>query len=1014
MDLTSYTKGLPYGTSVTAEILEPGKTLGDYEIHRLVSVSLFGGFYRVREIESGLFYCLQTMPSAVAKDPQFVAGVKATVDKLAELDNPFLLRPVSVVTLENSFGVLYEDFECLSLFEYVVSREGSEGIPVEEARVVLSGVSRAMQCAHENGIGHLVLSPDYVVVGIDGRVKVFGFGLFTSMDRKRFEIFVSSAIVPVQGDARPTAFSTLDVLSPELRNDDKVDFRSDVYSFGICTVFALLGKRPDLDGFQITEVRAGISEGWDVLLGRCLHEIPTHRYQTFAEVTEALEKVESLHKAKQKEERPRPSRASGKGRMPFSLESLRRAGDSKGKLLHLAILGALGLAVVGAAAYFIPAIVDELMPQEEGRQVVRVAPGEKASLVVETVPEMANVRVFGQLDADFLVTQGSLRLRMRSGEYTLVVSAPNHREIRRNVTVGASMSVERFELPVDWGRVVIVAPPGAEIYAGEVGSPLSYLDSVPQSGELAIAERLFARVYRFEIRKAGYETIVVEDVDLRSDAVRLEVEMTALPSSLTVKSQPAGATVVVNGRTMGVTPLELEGLPGDTVVRVAVEGTGVQRREREVLLEPGGHNEVDFGDLDLIMGVFRLKVLLEGRPAVGESEDGVRIRIGSREFSGTGRLDISLQEGEYELLVGHKDYLVDRQSIRISQAEATEQVVNLEARPCRLQIVVPEDKSTVLTVDGEQASPRDGVYSVPAERPVVLKLYVRDYLTLTREVQFPANADQTWVPELKRIQPPRDGADWIVPYLGIPFKWIEGGSYVMGSPLEEPLRLPNEGPLTRVRVSRGFWVGEFEIRQREFQRIMGENPSSFVGELRPVDSVTWTDAIRFCNRLNEIERQQGRLPSGYEYRLPNEAEWEYFARAGTRTAFHFGDSADQTDGNFKGRYPPRHGSTAIETEDRYGTVECGSFEPNAWGIFDCHGNVGEWTLNRHSDRLPGDSISSTATQSGDSRRVVRGGAWSDFAHRSRSAARDKASSSSVRDSLGFRLVLAPQLDWAAE
>ena len=123
----------------------------------------------------------------------------------------------------------------------------------------------------------------------------------------------------------------------------------------------------------------------------------------------------------------------------------------------------------------------------------------------------------------------------------------------------------------------------------------------------------------------------------------------------------------------------------------------------------------------------------------------------------------------------------------------------------------------------------------------------------------------------------------------------------MGSPLPEQARLPVEGPRTFVEISKGFWIGVFEVSQSEYKAMAGTNPSRFQGARKPVDKVSWDDAVAFCEKISRQEKAGGRLPEGYEYRLPTEAEWEYACRAGTESPFSFGDQADASFGNLKGR-----------------------------------------------------------------------------------------------------------------
>ena len=179
--------------------------------------------------------------------------------------------------------------------------------------------------------------------------------------------------------------------------------------------------------------------------------------------------------------------------------------------------------------------------------------------------------------------------------------------------------------------------------------------------------------------------------------------------------------------------------------------------------------------------------------------------------------------------------------------------------------------------------------------------------------------------------------------------WISPGTFMMGSPTAEKDR--NNGEVqTRVTISRGFWISKYELTQKEFITVMGNNPSYYTNKdrngnaiipdlYRPVDNVTWFDATNYCNKLTQIERNAGKLPKGYIYRLPTEAEWEYVCRAGTTTATAFGNSLSSTLANFNGA-GPYGGAAKGPFLDM--TIRVGSYAPNAWGVYDMHGNVDEW------------------------------------------------------------------------
>lgn len=166
------------------------------------------------------------------------------------------------------------------------------------------------------------------------------------------------------------------------------------------------------------------------------------------------------------------------------------------------------------------------------------------------------------------------------------------------------------------------------------------------------------------------------------------------------------------------------------------------------------------------------------------------------------------------------------------------------------------------------------------------------------------------------------------------FAWCPPGSFLMGSPENEPGRGPDENQVN-VTFSHGFWLGKHEVTQAEFLAIMGHTPNPIQAASLPVAGVTWDEANEFCRRLTNLQRDAGRLPAGWEYCLPTEAQWEYACRAGSTTAYSFGSDPQDF-----GRY-----TASVTYEDfEAGSVlrPVGSAKPNAWGLYDMQGNVTEW------------------------------------------------------------------------
>jgi formylglycine-generating enzyme required for sulfatase activity len=223
--------------------------------------------------------------------------------------------------------------------------------------------------------------------------------------------------------------------------------------------------------------------------------------------------------------------------------------------------------------------------------------------------------------------------------------------------------------------------------------------------------------------------------------------------------------------------------------------------------------------------------------------------------------------------------------------------------------------------------------------------------------------------------------------------YIPGGSFKMGSPAGEKRRFSDESPQHDVNVP-AFYMGRFEVTQEQYQQVMGKNPSNFKGAKRPVEQVSWSDAIAFCNKLSQ--------KTGRKYRLPSEAEWEYACRAGTKTPFYFGETITTELANYNGE-----SIYAAEPKGKYlgQTTEVGSFPPNAFGLYDMHGNVSEWCQDTWHDSYEGAPKDGSAWgDNNNDSHLLRGGSWDDNPRFCRSADRNLDDPAYSGYNIGFRVV----------
>ncbi len=247
---------------------------------------------------------------------------------------------------------------------------------------------------------------------------------------------------------------------------------------------------------------------------------------------------------------------------------------------------------------------------------------------------------------------------------------------------------------------------------------------------------------------------------------------------------------------------------------------------------------------------------------------------------------------------------------------------------------------------------------------------------------------------------------------GIKTAWCPAGSFVMGSPLDEPERRPGEAQ-KRVTLTKGFWIAQFEATQRDWTRIVGALPGPLTDELPagddlPVGNMSFGEAEAFTHALTDLAHADLSLPTHWEFRLPTEAQWEYAARAGTTTATAFGDSLSSTQANFRGEHPYNGGAVGPSLGR---AVAVGSYPPNGWNIYDMHGNIYEWCRDWYHIDYPGGADpdlhdaekTATPNDTGARSRARRGGAWTDLGWPCRSAFRLRFEPERRYDHIGFRV-----------
>ena len=521
----------------------------------------------------------------------------------------------------------------------------------------------------------------------------------------------------------------------------------------------------------------------------------------------------------------------------------------------------------------------------------------------------------------------------------------------------------------------------------------------PEQARLAVEReksRQLELAQQTEQARLQRERVAAEEAQRLAQQTLLadQQRLAAARGGILVRTVPAGAEVTVGALELGTSPLTVKDVKfGKYPVTIRLAGYEEQRLEIEVKVE----NE--FTPLDVALVRFLGAAELASKPA------GLAFVLASKEKTARGTTPAKLEKlptGDYTLTVIRAGWPDQTQRVSVARDQTARAnvefiggVLEIASTPAGAEVFRDSQRLgvTPLRFDDTPPGARSFEFRLSGYKPATANGQVRAKET--------AHVSATLVPdEVAKAPPPRATASvtaikpevarpLTIPSLDLVLMPIAPGTFTMGSPLAEPGRGVDEGPLTRVTISKPFWLGTTEVTQRQWTAVMGGNPSKFNGADLPVEQVTWTDAMEFCRKLNEHARAAQSLPAGYAFTLPTEAQWEYACRAGTTR-----DAMDELDA------VAWHGQ-----QGGLGTHPVGTKRANAWGLYDMLGNVWEWCRDLKGP-YPGGSVSDYAGPAKGNLRVMRGGRWGDQPLSCRSAHRS-ASNPETRAFTGFRVALSP-------
>jgi len=404
---------------------------------------------------------------------------------------------------------------------------------------------------------------------------------------------------------------------------------------------------------------------------------------------------------------------------------------------------------------------------------------------------------------------------------------------------------------------------------------------------------------------------------------------------------------------------------------------------------------------ELSRGDFVIKLTSSGAMAtlsVRSNVSGARVLVDGMDMGQTPLVDFALSAGDHRIRVEKEGYESYEKSVQIKEDRSSSLYASLTPTPA-------VQRTGQLYVDTEPTGSHVRVLNItpPYHRGMELnsgryhiEVSASGYETKRQWIDL-ATGDDKYIDvrlseRLTAVTPPSTGRTF-TNSIGMKFVFIPPGTFMMGSPEDEPERESDERQ-HKVILTKGFYMGMTEVTQAQWREIMGSNPSSFKGDTRPVERVSWNNVKEFIRKLNRKEETS-------KYRLPTEAEWEYACRAGTTTPFYTGGCISTDQANYNGNDPMPGCSKGRYRKE---TVSVASFSPNAWGLYNMHGNVAEWCENWYDNYPLGHT--DPKGPSSASYRVIRGGAWDSNARNIRSALNLRLNPDEYCNIIGFRIARA--------
>ncbi len=946
-----------------------GKQLGPYQIIAQLGVGGMAAVFKAYQPKMDRYIALKILPRHFSKNPEFISRFSQEARVIAQLEHPHILP---VHDFGESDGYTYLAMRLVeggTLADFL--REKGK-LELTKINSIISQAGGALGYAHNKGIIHRDFKPGNVLLDEFENCLLTDFGIAKLVE-------VTSHLTHTGG-----ILGTPNYIAPEQGEGKPIDSRSDLYSLGVVLYQMVVGDVPYKADTPMAVVYKHINaplplprqrvpdlpEPVERVILKALAKNPNDRYSTAAELVNALQSaiqppVGYTQEIQKRDPDLEPSIAAietpddpvetpsepSEGPAREIIETTEKVRTGRGwayGILAIALLAVLG----GGGLYYY-------------KNLFSVQP----ILTVESNPTGANVYVDeGHVGISPVKVQ-----TLTPGAHTVRISKDRYEDYQENVFIQKEepRSIKADLVLMSFGDLEVVSnPSGAEVFIDFVhrGTTPIALHSLPK-GTLKVM-----------VKKEGFDPweSTVEIVPLKK--VQVSADFLTNYGELNISSDPSGADVTVDGKKVGKTPLSLKKIKkGAHKINIYKSRFGAWKQE--ILVEASKVSEVN---ATLVSSFGSLKV--ETVP------DGADVFIDGKK-QGISPLQIKkIKKGTVTVEAKKTCYALSKKKVRIRGGKDTE--VRFEMQTvCGDLAVASEPSGAEWYLDGKYIGKTPGVKKNVVKGPHEVVVKKKGYTAWSQRAEVLAGKKAVLQASLSVVGPKMK----IKNSLGMAFVYIKPGTFMMGSPKNEPGRDDDENQ-HQVTLSKGFYMQTTEVTQAQWQAVMGNSPSYFknCGNDCPVERVSWNDVQKFIRKLNSRE-------SNVTYRLPTEAEWEYAARAGSPTAFANGGIS-----NIKCGYDDNLDAMGWYCgNSNRKTHPVAQKDPNSWGLYDMHGNVWEWCQDWFGD-YPAESVTDPAGPSVSLFRTTRGGSWESEAGYCRSGDRGMSFPySDMSTGQGFRLVRSP-------